>query len=118
MRPDDPMDSIRTDPELAVLAADLEAVRPTPHPAFLLDLERRLADGFPAPARPRRAPRAWRRFLLPAAATALTAAVVAVVVVVADGGSSDESASVASRPSIARDEGAATGSSGSSSSSS
>ncbi|HWO83799.1 MAG TPA: DUF4349 domain-containing protein [Solirubrobacterales bacterium] len=62
------------------LAEDLRALRPTPHPQFAAELDKRAAAGFPRRSRPRRLSfslprRPSRRLLLPAGGLAVIAIV-------------------------------------------
>jgi hypothetical protein len=96
------------DPDLAVLVADLEAVRPEPGAGFLASLDARVHAGFPTergtPRRPRGAAAApWHvrarrpQLLLPGAGIALAAGLVVLVSTTSHGG--DESASRSSQAS-------------------
>src|SRR5215218_1286242 len=78
------------------LAADLRALRPTPHPDFADELDKRAAAGFPRRSRlPQfslgrlKLPKARR--LIPAAGVAILAIAVAGVVITNSGGGSSSS---------------------------
>ena len=83
------------------LAADLRALRPTPRPGFVADLDERAAAGFPRRSRFRlksppdlfaamrnKGPARLRRLLLPAGGAAVAVVAVATVLVVANQGGS------------------------------
>ncbi|HEV7752502.1 MAG TPA: DUF4349 domain-containing protein [Baekduia sp.] len=96
------------DPDLAMLVADLDAVRPEPDANFLASLDARVHAGFPTergtPRRPRGAraapapARVRRQQRLALGLSAALAAGVAVVVIATSSGGGD-SASLSSRPS-------------------
>ncbi|HXR60931.1 MAG TPA: DUF4349 domain-containing protein [Solirubrobacterales bacterium] len=86
------------------LAADLRALRPTPHPEFAAELDRRAAAGFPrrsrllpksppdllSPMRNKGRAHRWRRWLVPAGGVAVVLIAAAIGLVATRGGSDSE----------------------------